>query len=232
MKMVEKNGLKVNSTLLEFINNEVIPNTNIKIDKFWSNFSNVVHELSPINRDLIRKREILQKKIDEWHKTNKVKDFNKNEYIDFLKSIGYLVDEKNDFNIETAEVDYEISSVAGPQLVVPVDNARYALNAANARWGSLYDALYGTDVISGNIGKNWDQERAKKVIDFVKDFLNERFPIQEAHWSEISKIQIEEDKLVLISGSKKNFLKDSNQFIGFNGTKEAPNSVLIKNNKK
>ena len=121
MKTVDKNGLKVSSTLLEFINNEVIPNTNINIDNFWSKFSNVVHELSPINKNLIKKREDLQKKIDDWHKSNKDKDFNKIEYINFLKSIGYLVEEKNDFNIETTDVDNEISSVAGPQLVVPVD---------------------------------------------------------------------------------------------------------------
>ena len=108
---------------------------------------------------------------------NKGKEFNKKEYINFLKSIGYLIEEKDDFKIETADVDEEISSIAGPQLVVPVDNARYALNAANARWGSLYDALYGTDVISGEKGKNWDQERAKKVINFVRDFLDERFPL-------------------------------------------------------
>ena len=173
MKTVDKNGLKVSSTLLEFINNEVIPNTNINIDNFWSKFSNVVHELSPINKALIQKRETIQKKIDEWHKLNKDKEFNKIEYISFLKSIGYLIDEKDDFKIETNDVDKEISSIAGPQLVVPVDNARYALNAANARWGSLYNALYGTDVISGEIGKTWDKERAKKVINFVKDFLDE-----------------------------------------------------------
>ena len=129
-----------------------------------------MHELSPINKALIQKRESIQKQIDEWHKTSKGKDLNKIEYVNFLKSIGYLIEEKDDFNIETANVDKEISSIAGPQLVVPVDNARYAQNAANARWGSLYDALYCTDVISGKIGKSWDKERAKKVINFVRDF--------------------------------------------------------------
>ena len=153
MKMVDKNGLKVSSTLLDFINNEAIPKTNINIDKFWSKFSDAVHELSPINKALIQKRESIQKQIDEWHKTNKGKNLNKIEYVNFLKSIGYLIEQKDDFNIETTEVDEEISSIAGPQLVVPVDNARYALNAANARWGSLYDALYGTDVISGILKK-------------------------------------------------------------------------------
>ena len=228
--MVDKNGLKVSSTLLNFINNEVIPNTNINIDNFWSKFSNVVHELSPINKVLIQKREVIQKKIDDWHKSNKAKDFNKIEYIKFLKSIGYLIDEKDEFNIETAEVDEEISSIAGPQLVVPVDNARYALNAANARWGSLYDALYGTNVIPGDIAKNWDKERAKKVISFVRNFLNERFPLIQTNWNEVSKIQVDDKKLVFTSGSKKDFLKNNEQFIGFSGSKDDPRSILIKNN--
>ena len=142
MKVIDKNGLKISSALFEFINNEVIPGTKIDIEDFWSRFSNIVHELSPINKALIQKRETIQKRIDEWHRSNKGKDFNKIEYVAFLKSIGYLVDEEKNFSIETTEVDQEITSLAGPQLVVPVDNARYALNAANARWGSLYDALY------------------------------------------------------------------------------------------
>ena len=230
MKMIDKNGLKISSTLFEFINNEAVPNTGIKIDDFWNKFSNIVHELAPINKELIQKRENIQKKIDDWHMSRKGKDFNKVEYINFLKSIGYLVDEKSNFFIETSGVDEEISSIAGPQLVVPVDNARYALNAANARWGSLYDALYGTDVIQGKIGKDWDKKRALKVINFVKDFLDERFPLSNTSWKEITKIQIEENKLVLFSESNKNYLKKDDQFIGFNGDKKNPNSILIKNN--
>ena len=230
MKIVYKNGLKISSTLFEFINNEAIPNTGVKIDDFWNKFSKVVHELTPINKKLIQKRENIQKKIDDWHKSRKEKDFDKNEYMNFLKSIGYLVEEKNNFNIETSEVDEEISSIAGPQLVVPVDNARYALNAANARWGSLYNALYGTDVISGKVGKNWDKVRALEVINFVRDFLDERFPLIKTSWKEISKIQIEENKLVLFSGSSKDLLKNNNQFVGFNGDKDSPDSILIKNN--
>ena len=127
MKIVDKNGLKISSTLFEFINNEAIPNTGVKIDDFWNKFSKVVHEMTPINKKLIQKRENIQKKIDDWHKSRREKDFDKNEYVNFLKSIGYLIEEKNNFNIETSEVDEEISSIAGPQLVVPVDNARYAL---------------------------------------------------------------------------------------------------------
>ncbi len=230
MKMIDKNGLKISSTLFEFINFEVIPNTDVKIDDFWNKFSDIVHELAPANKELIQKREIIQKKVDDWHKENKGKDFNKDEYFNFLKSIGYLIEEKNNFKIETSEVDKEISSIAGPQLVVPVDNARYALNAANARWGSLYDALYGTDVISGDIGENWDKNRALKAINFVRDFLDERFPLLKKSWREISKTRIEDDKLVLFSGSNKDYLKKNEQFIGFNGDKEKPSSILIKNN--
>ena len=230
MKMINKNGLKISSTLYEFINNEAIPGTKVESGDFWKNFSKVVHELAPINKNLIQKRQIIQKEIDNWHKTNKEKEFDKNEYIKFLKSIGYLIDVKNDFNIETSNVDYEISSIAGPQLVVPVDNARYALNAANARWGSLYDALYGTDVISGKVSNNWDKVRAIEVINFVKKFLDKRIPILDSTWKGVSKIQVDDNKLVLFSGSKKNFLKNNEQFVGYNGSKESPNSILIKNN--
>ena len=230
MKMVDKNGLKISSTLFEFINDEVIPSTNIKIEDFWSKFSKIVHELAPINKSLVQKREDIQKKIDDWHKSNKGKEANKIEYINFLKSIGYLIDEQDDFKIETADVDQEISSIAGPQLVVPVDNARYALNAANARWGSLYNALYGTDVISGSVNTSWDRERAKKVISFVKDFFDERFPLEGNVWKEISNLQVEKNKLVLYSGLNKYYLKNNDQFIGYNGENNKPNSILIKNN--
>ena len=230
MEIIDKNGLKISKTLFEFINSEAIPGTGIDPDVFWNKFSEFVHELAPINKELIEKREIIQKKIDEWHRSRKGKVLDKEEYISFLKSINYLVEEKEDFQIETSNVDEEISSIPGPQLVVPVDNARYALNAANARWGSLYNALYGTDVIAGNIEKDWDKERAKKVISFVKSFLDENFPLTESSWTEISKIQVSEEKLILFNGSKKVSLKNNDQFIGYNGNKDNPNSILIKNN--
>ena len=230
MEMIEKNGLKINSTLFDFVNNEAIPNTKINSNLFWSKFSNIVHELTPINKTLIEKREIIQKKIDDWHKSNKENDLIKTDYTNFLKSIGYIVEEENNFKIETDGVDEEISSIAGPQLVVPVDNARYALNAANSRWGSLYDALYGTDVVPGKVGKEWDKNRALKVISFVREFLDETFPLSKIKWKEVSKIQIEGEKLVLIYGSNKDYLKNHNQFIGFNGNRNNPESILIKNN--
>ena len=156
MKIIEKNGLKISSVMFDFVNNEAIPETGLDSDQFWAKFSEVVHEMAPTNKYLIEKRETIQKKIYDWHKSNKGQEFDKTEYIKFLKSLDYLIEEKNEFKIETSNVDEEISSIAGPQLVVPVDNARYALNAANARWGSLYDALYGTDVIPGEKKKDYD----------------------------------------------------------------------------
>ena len=230
MNRIDKNGLKISSTLFEFINNEALHGTSLNSDDFWMKFSKIVHELSPVNKKLVEKREVIQKKIDEWHKLNKDKEFNKNEYINFLKSIDYLVEEKGDFIIETSDVDEEISSIAGPQLVVPVDNARYALNAANARWGSLYDALYGTDVISGDKGESWDIKRAQQVIDYVRKFLDETAPLCRFSWSEISKIQIENKDLIFFKKDDKDCLKNIEQFIGYNGAENNPSSILIKNN--
>jgi len=230
MTITEKNGLKISTKLFNFINNEIIPGTGIETDKFWNNFEKVVHELAPLNKNLIQKRENIQKKIDEWHKENKGKEFNKKDYTDFLKSISYIVEEKEDFNIETANVDSEISSIAGPQLVVPVDNARYALNAANARWGSLYDALYGTDIISGNKSKEFNKERANKVIAYVRKFLDESVPIDQSSWSEISEIKIKDKDLIFFKGKDEKYLQNDKQFIAFNGEKDKPSNILIKNN--
>ena len=230
MNYIKQNNLKIDQILFEFINNEVIPGTDIKSDDFWNKFEKVVHELAPINKNLIEKREIIQKKIDEWHVKNKDKDFNKKEYTDFLKSTSYIYEEKEDFKIETSNVDQEIASIAGPQLVVPVDNARYALNAANARWGSLYDALYGTDVIPGNKGKDFNEDRAKKVIVYVRNFLDETAPLDNTSWKEITNIKVKDKDIIFLSGDKESHLKDKKQFIGFNGEKNKPSSILIKNN--
>ena len=230
MSITEKNGLKINTSLFEFINNEVLPGTDIKPDRFWSNFEKTVHELAPINKRLIQKREDIQRKIDEWHKDNKDKEFNKEEYIKFLKSISYIVEQKEDFKIETDNVDKEISSIAGPQLVVPVDNARYALNAANARWGSLYNTLYGTDVIPGKKGNEFDKERAIKVIAYVRSFLDNAVPIDQLNWSEVSEIKVKDKDLVFSNGKNEKYLKNKKQFVGFDGDKEKPSKVLIKNN--
>ena len=229
MSLIDKSGLKINSVLVDFINNEAIPGTGIKPDDFWHRFESIVHELTPINKALIKKRETIQKKIDDWHKNNAGKDFNKKEYINFLRSISYIFEEKEDFEISTSNVDKEISSIAGPQLVVPVDNARYALNAANARWGSLYDALYGTDIIPGDKGEGYNAERGYKVILYVKKFLDEVIPISNGSWIDVSKIKIENDELFLSIEGKNIGLKNKDQFIGFSGEKNNPKSILIKN---
>jgi malate synthase len=230
MNSIDKNGLKISTTLFEFINNEVIPGTNVKSDDFWDKFGKAVHELSPINKNLINKRETIQRQIDEWHKNNKSKDFNKKEYENFLKSTSYISKEKEDFKIETTNVDQEIASIAGPQLVVPVDNARYALNATNARWGSLYDALYGTDVIPGDKGKGYNKERGYAVINYVRDFFDEVIPLSKLKWCQINKIQIEDDKLVLFDLNEKYHLQNNDQFVGFKGEKNNPKLILLKNN--
>ena len=230
MSLIDKNGLKISSKLFDFINNEAIPGTGIKIEEFWNNFEKTVHELAPINKNLIEKRENIQNKINDWHKQNAGKELNKKEYTKFLKSISYIVEEKDDFSIETDKVDAEISSIAGPQLVVPVDNARYALNAANARWGSLYDALYGTDVIPGEKFKDFNEKRADKVIEYVRKFLDEIAPINDLNWNEVSEIKIQNRELVLTDGKDKKNLKSKNQFIGFTGQTDKPSSILLKNN--
>ena len=221
--------LNVDNQLLNFINDEVIQGLDLDINKFWEGFSNSVHNLTPLNNKLLKKRIEIQKKIDDWHRSNKDKKIDKSEYIKFLKSIDYIVEEKGDFKIITSNVDDEIASIAGPQLVVPVDNARYALNAANARWGSLYDALYGTDVIEGNRQGPYNPERGNKVRLYARDFLNQIFPINNANWNEITKIEVGDSELLLINKNQ-NKLKNKNQFVGFKGEKNNPSSILLKNN--
>ena len=230
MKKIVINNLKIDENLVNFINNEAIPGTNIKSEKFWKDFDNVVHKLALKNKELIQKRDNIQKKIDEWHLSKKGSSFDKNEYINFLRSIEYIIEEKPNFEINTKNVDKEISSIAGPQLVVPVDNARYALNAANARWGSLYDALYGTDVIPGEIGKSYNEERGKKVIEFAREFLDSSCPIEGVSWKQVEKIKIDKKNLLLLVNEKVFHLKNNNQFKGFNGENKNPTSLLLKNN--
>jgi len=227
MKKININNLQVDEQLFRFVNEEAIPGTNISADNFWNGFGKTVHNLAPVNKKLLEKRDQIQKKIDQWHLSKKGASFNKDEYFNFLKSINYIVKEKEDFKIITSNVDEEIATIAGPQLVVPVDNARYALNAANARWGSLYDSLYGTDAISS---KNKNQEKAKKVIDYVRDFLDKISPIDQGSWRDISKLKVEEKNLTIIINNKNRHLKNKKQFIGFNGDKNNPKSILLKNN--
>jgi malate synthase len=223
MNKIKKGNLTINSVLLEFINQEVIPGTDVNIEDFWHKFDLAIHELAPVNKALIEKRENIQKQIDEWHVSNKAKELNKSEYIKFLKSINYIVEEKEDFQISTQNVDEEIAKIAGPQLVVPIDNARYALNAANARWGSLYDALYGTDVISdadkATKRGSYNSHRGGKVIEYAKNFLDNTFPLNSSSWKNISKISITNLNL-----------KNKDQLVGYNGSRDNPTSLLLKNN--
>ena len=223
MNKIKKENLNISSVLFEFVNKEVIPGTDIDVDKFWKKFDSAVHELAPINRALIEKREVIQKQIDTWHLANKDKNFNKDGYIKFLKSINYIVEEKEDFQITTQNVDDEIAKIAGPQLVVPIDNARYAINAANARWGSLYDSLYGTDVIpkTDDAAKidSYNPIRGSKVIEYAKKFLDKIFPLTAGSWEDISKISFDNISL-----------KNKLQLVGYNGTRENPTSILLKNN--
>ncbi len=178
-KMISKYELKIDEQLYDFINNEVLPDTNIKQNLFWSNFSNLIMEFAPVNKELLNKRNIIQKKLNTWYEKKLGKGISNDEYKNFLREIGYIVEEGNDFKIDTNNVDDEISQISGPQLVVPITNARYALNAVNARWGSLYDSLYGTDVL-GNLPKNteYDIERGNKVIEYAKNHLDKITPIK------------------------------------------------------
>ena len=184
IKYQSVNRLKVSDVLLSFVNDELLNNTNISAEKFWKGFDSAVHELAPINKKLILKREDLQNRINEWHKKNKDNDIKIEEYKKFLKNIGYLVDEGSDFKINTNNVDEEISKIAGPQLVVPIMNSRYTLNAANARWVSLYDSLYGTNIIESDEGgsERYDPLRGQEVIKYVREFFDKYIPINGTSW--------------------------------------------------
>jgi malate synthase len=233
-KDVSIDQTKINGRLYEFINSKVIPGTDISKKEFWQNFVKAANELALKNRELLKKREELQIKLDEWHKINK-DSFHIEEYKKFLKEIGYLVDEKGDFKIETANVDDEISQIAGPQLVVPIDNARYALNAANARWGSLYDALYGTDIISEENGCEklsvYNPKRGAKVIELAREFLNVNFNLENSSWDEAKVFSLENGNLkIQLENGSFSKLKSPNKFVGYSGVKESLKSILLKNN--
>jgi len=227
-KYVLLGKLTIASELLDFVNNELLPSTGVIKKKFWNGLDKCVHELAPINKKLLYARDEIQKKIDKWHIDNKGKEFNSKAYENFLKEIGYLVKEGENFSIETKNVDTEISNIAGPQLVVPVMNARYSLNAANARWGSLYNALYGTDVISesggAQKGKKYNYIRGEKVIEYARNFLDVNVPLANHSWKDISEIpKIENNQLSLK-------LKNANQFVGYNKKSNNLSSLLFKNN--
>lgn len=226
------NNLKVSDELLSFVNDELLKETSISPEKFWQGFDNIVHELSPLNKKLIEKREILQKKIDDWHIKNRGAEIKIEEYKKFLKEIDYLKDEGSDFKIETNNVDDEIAQIAGPQLVVPIMNARYTLNAANARWVSLYDSLYGTNIIESEEGgsERYDPNRGQEVIKYVREFFDKCIPIQGTSWKNIAALKIINKELVILKDDYEYKLKDKSKFVGHRGDANKPEAVIIKNN--
>ena len=228
-------NLQVSRELDNFLRNEVVPGIDVDPKEFWQSFEKILDEFGPRNRELLKKRTEIQKKIDEWHIERQGSDHNQQEYVSFLKEIGYLVDEGDDFKITTDNVDEEIKTVAGAQLVVPVMNARFSLNAANARWGSLYDALYGTDMISEEGGAErsgpYNPVRGDQVIKFAKNFLDESASLSDGSYSEVTGFKVDNGKLVVnMSDQSTSYLSDESQFIGYKGESENPSSILLKNN--
>ncbi|MDB4160267.1 malate synthase G [Candidatus Pelagibacter sp.] len=228
-------NLSVSNKLFNFVNEELLKDTNISSEKFWEGFDRVVHELAPKNKDLLEVREDLQKKIDDWHIANKGNEINLEEYKKFLKEIDYLKEVGPDFKIKTDNVDEEITNIAGPQLVVPIMNDRYALNAANARWMSLYDSLYGTDVIEqseDSASQRYDPLRGEMVIKYGRNFLERYFPLENIimGWANITGFKIEDGSLIICKDNQETKLKDKNKFIGHRGDANNPSAIILKNN--
>ena len=234
-KYINKGSLSVSIDLEAFLKSEVLPGLDLSEDHFWNSLENIINEFSPRNRELLDIRESMQGKIDAWHLANTGLEKNFDVYKDFLREIGYLVPEGEDFKISTDNVDPEIAFIAGPQLVVPVMNARFALNAANARWGSLYDALYGTDMISEDNGASragsYNPVRGDKVIEFTKNFLDENFSLNDASFSDVHSFSVNNGQLEFgLENGQTSTLNDSDQFQGFLGSPNLPSCVLLKNN--
>ena len=235
MERIQYGNLKVIKELDDLLEKEILPGLDVSKEKFWSSFNKIADEFVPLNNSLLEHREDLQKKIDKWHLDRKGQEHNHDEYKSFLKEIGYWEESVKEFEITTTNVDPEITHIAGPQLVVPVMNARFSLNAANARWGSLYDALYGTDMISEDGGAEragaYNPERGNKVIDFSKTFLDEIIPLETGNFRDATSFEVNDGKLELtLSNQSKVGLKDDGKFVGFNGEPENPSGILFKNN--
>ena len=231
---IQKGGLEIAAELHDLVVNEIAPGTGVDPEHFWAELESILNDLAPKNKALLAKRDDLQKQIDAWHKARAGQAIDMAEYKQFLTDIGYLLPEGEDFNVTTENVDAEIATIAGPQLVVPVKNARFALNAANARWGSLYDALYGTDVISDEGGAEkggaYNPKRGAKVIAWARDFLDNYFPLASGSHKDSTGYAIEDGKLVVSLGSEKTGLKDESQLQGYLGDAAAPTGVLVKHN--
>ncbi|HCJ29474.1 MAG TPA: malate synthase G [Pseudomonas sp.] len=232
---VEVGGLQVAKVLYDFVNNEAIPGTGVDADAFWTGASSVIHDLAPKNRALLAKRDDLQAQIDAWHQARAGQAHDPVAYKAFLQDIGYLLPEAEDFQATTQNVDEEIASMAGPQLVVPIMNARFALNAANARWGSLYDALYGTDAISeengAQKGPGYNEVRGAKVIAFARNFLDQAAPLAEGSHADAVSYRVQDGQLkVTLENGNATGLKQPEKFVGFQGEALEPKAVLLKNN--
>ena len=233
---VQKGSLAIDTQLYNFIANEVTPVVGIDNEKYWQEFEKIVQTFQPRNKALLAKRDEIQTQIDDWHDKNPASNgqIDKAAYTQFLKDINYIVPEGDDFLVETQNVDDEIAHIAGPQLVVPVRNARYALNAANARWGSLYDALYGTDVIDetngAEKGKGYNPVRGAEVVKYAKNFLDANFALAEGKYADVTGFKVEDGKLVILQGDKTTSLAQPEKFAGFLGDAANPTGILLKNN--
>ena len=228
---IEKYGLNIDAKLVNFIESEAIPGTGVDVQKFWQGFAEIIEKLGPINKSLLEKREDIQSKIDQWHITHRGQEVDVEKYKSFLLDIDYLLPEGEDFKIDTSNVDLEIAKLCGPQLVVPIMNARYALNAANARWGSLYDAFYGTDAM-GDLPPegSYSNERGDKVISNAKAHLDKVVPLNLCKWHEISKISILEGQLLLSANGQEVALINKNQFVGHIQNNNSLNEIIFVQN--
>ena len=228
---IEKNGLSIDEKLVTFIESEAIPGTGVDTQNFWQGFAEIVEKLGPKNKTLLQKREDIQSKIDEYHIKHRGQDIDIEDYKSFLYDIGYLVPEGENFKIDTSNVDEEIADLCGPQLVVPIMNARYALNAANARWGSLYDAFYGTDAM-GDLPPQggYSNDRGDKVISNAKAHLDKVAPLDSNNWHEISEINVVEGQLILSVNEKEVSLLNKNQFVGYIQNNNSINEVILLKN--
>ena len=232
---LNRSNLQVSEALVKFIENEALPNTGVNSEVFWSELEAILDKFVPQNKTLLQKRTSFKNKIDNFYKTNKGKKIIPDDYIKFLKDINYIVPVGSDFQINTKNVDPELSLNAGPQLVVPVMNARYALNAANARWGSMYDALYGTDVISeengAEKGKSYNSQRGQHVVNYCREFLDKYFPLEKgSHKNTVSYVINDNSLQVTLSNDEKTKLKDDSKFVGYQKQLDNPLCILLKNN--
>jgi malate synthase len=232
---LNRSNLQVSEALVKFIENEALPNTGVNSEVFWSELEAILDKFVPQNKALLQKRTSFKNKIDDFYKTNKGKKIIPDDYIKFLKDINYIIPVGSDFQINTKNVDPELSLNAGPQLVVPVMNARYALNAANARWGSMYDSLYGTDVISeengAEKGKSYNSIRGQNVVNYCREFLDKYFPLEKgSHKDTVSYVINDNSLQVTLSNDEKTILKDDSKFVGYQGQLDNPLCILLKNN--